>query len=241
MMGPMWRLRLLGARPTIFEPIEITPETVLSDALGEAIAQFKSLIYVDYADSQYEGWYVPIEVDLARRIGINVYRCDPSGRNITLDDRPPPEMPPLIVTHSRKDDAIVRDTVDWLRSRRAVDTQSRTVGPGDNELDPMGRWNRHIESCISDGGAMVVFWSRSASNSEVVQRDIEIAAAIPDHVFFPILLDDEPLRPPLDRFHALRLSADGRTIEDPWRLEFMLISWHELHRRRRRNSGPDRP
>lgn len=106
----------------------------------------------------------------------------------------------IFVSYSRTDARKVHELVRLLRTTGApvfLDVDSIDLG---------SRWREKISEAIAAAEAVLVFWSRTASESTEVAVEYETAIALARSVI-PVALDDTPFPPALAQFNGLSLAG----------------------------------
>jgi hypothetical protein len=108
-------------------------------------------------------------------------------------NEPPVHTTLVFASYSRRDTRIVAPICKMLRAGGvAVFRDDESIRPGD-------RWRGILTSSISDADSVFVFWSRAASKSKWVGKEIEQAVKLEKRLV-PILLDYTPLSETLSEF-----------------------------------------
>jgi hypothetical protein len=179
--------------PVIFPPIDIPVTDFVSEPILKTIEACDSLVFFDTPDSLASFW-VPFEIEHAKRHNRRVYKFSPLQRNITEDQSPPIELP-VYVSFAAVDEARVREVVLWAKHRRNFDLwYQEQTGPLNEIFD---RTNIELERSMRAGGYLVAFvsaWSATRGNlrNEVIKAR-EISA---DHVLIAWLDDPADLSIP---------------------------------------------
>lgn len=102
----------------------------------------------------------------------------------------------LFISYSRKDIRIVAPIVQLLR-----------IGGGnifrdEDSIAPGKRWKAELEKAIDAADTVILFWSKSSSQSEQVRAEYERAMEHKKDVV-PVLMDDEPLVASLQQYQHL--------------------------------------
>ena len=182
-----------GVAPFVFPPITVKPDEFVSDPLINAVLDCDGLIYLRGGASDHSFW-VALERDYALRAGKQVFAFDMATRKLTKDTGSPLDLA-AFPSYQHQDAGQVRQIVDYLNKKRHFDMWLDV-----KNLVAGSEWVKEISSSLFTrlrrGGYVVVFWSRNASRSEYVNKEIERAAkgisGFNDRVLFG-LLEDCPL------------------------------------------------
>lgn len=177
-----------GITPFVFPPITVRPEEFVSDPLIDAVLACDGLVYLRGGASDRSFW-VALERDYALRSGKKVFAFDAATGELTRDPGGPLDLA-AFASYQRRDAGQVRQIADFLKQKRHFDMWLDVA-----DLSAGGDWQKEISSSLSSrlarGGYAVIFWSRSAGNSEWVKHEIELAAngmaGFNDRVLFGLL------------------------------------------------------
>ena len=114
--------------PIIFPPIDLPLNEFVSDRLLDAVEDCKCLVFMDTAASKSSFW-VPLEIEHAKRQKRTVYRFDPNLRRISEDVSPPLELP-IYISFAAVDEARVREIALWAKHKRGFNL----LVPGANRI-----------------------------------------------------------------------------------------------------------
>lgn len=174
----------------LFPPITVKPDQFVSDRLIGSLLDCDGLIYLRGGKSAQSFW-VAFERDYALRAGKQVLAADPVTLDVVRDTGAPLDLAAFASYH-RDDAPRVREIADYLIRERYFDFWLDVAG-----LKAGDDWQKEISESLADrlkrGGYAVVFWSRIASESLWVRREIEMAtegiANFNDRVLFALLED----------------------------------------------------
>ncbi|MDX2162996.1 MAG: hypothetical protein SF162_16895 [bacterium] len=190
-----------GVRPYIFKTVLARPDQMVSNTLIEMILACDGLIYLEKGHSAASFW-VAFERDYALRAGKPVYRYDPDTGTIHRCAIAPMQLP-IFPAFRSLDYPALEKLFTIMRQERffdlfipPVDTQGRRpfiVNMND------GTFETNLYKRLNQGGYVVIFWSRHASESEHVHQFI-----VNGYRYFPsdnpefhrmifVLLDTTPL------------------------------------------------
>jgi len=94
--------------------------------------------------------------------------------------------PPIFVSYSHRDAALVRPVVALLRASEAQ------VFRDADSLRPGKKWRDQLATAIRESEIVLVFWCHHAHGSEEVRKEY-LAARGQDKDLLPVLIDDTPL------------------------------------------------
>jgi len=174
----------------VFPPITVEPDQFVSNQLIGALLDCDGLIYLRGGRSAQSFW-VAFERDYALRAGKQVFAADPVTFDLTRDVESPLDLAAFASYH-RDDAPRVREIADYMTRERYFDLWLDTAN-----IKAGSDFQTEISQSLADrlkrGGYAVIFWSRRASESAWVRREIEMAAQgvanFNDRVLFA-LLDD---------------------------------------------------
>jgi len=156
--------------PVIFPPIDVPVTEFVSDRILDAVEDCKCLVFMDTAVSKRSFW-VPLEIEHAKRQKRTVYRFDPSLRRISEDVSPPLELP-IYISFVAVDEARVREIALWAKHRRGFNLWYQEQIGLLNEI--FERTHAELWSTMEAGGHLIAFvskWSATRGNlrNEVVK------------------------------------------------------------------------
>ena len=101
---------------------------------------------------------------------------------------------PAFVSYSRKDAPLVRAVIKEQRYLYFyLDT---------DDTPPGSDWEEEHRERIAKSNPFLLFWSKNSAQSENVEREWQLALQFEKRIV-PVLVDDTPLKTPLDRLHAV--------------------------------------
>jgi hypothetical protein len=116
-------------------------------------------------------------------------------------------MSHIFFSYSRKDKALAEEIIQQLRSVGFVIWQDvSSIRGGEN-------WLRAIQQGIAEAAAVVVLWSKHASESQWVGREIDLAQ-VGEKSLIPLLHDDTALPSGLTLSNGLPVNDRERLIRD---------------------------
>ena len=177
-----------GVAPFVFPPITVQPDEFVSDPLINAVLDCDGLIYLRGGASDHSFW-VALERDYALRAGKQVFAFDTATFELTRDTGAPLDLA-AFTSYQHQDAGQVRQIVDYLNQKRHFDMWLDV-----KDLAAGSEWAEEMSSSLFNrlrrGGYAVVFWSRNASRSEYVNKELERAAkgmsGFNDRVLFGLL------------------------------------------------------
>ena len=223
----------------VFPPITVPPDQFVSDRLIESLLSCDGLIYLTGGVSDSSFW-VAFERDYAVRSSKRVFSADVRTLNITKHTENALDLS-VFASYHQEDQRRVREIADFLSRERyfdlSLDVQSLESGVN---------WQEEISHTLEDRlnrGYVVVFWSRSASESQFIRSELQQAATeisdFNDRVLFA-LLEDVPLPDFWLRFHepAVQLysKAERSTTQ---RLDDLVVRLYWLIYRKTRHRDLD--
>ena len=176
----------------VFPPITVGPYEFVSNPLIEAILDCDGLIYLRGGKSDQSFW-VAFERDYALRGGKQVFAAELAPLQLVQDTGPPLDLAAFASYH-RNDAPRVREIADFLTRERHFDLWFDGTGFGIEGLEK--ELTESLGNRLKRGGYAILFWSRKASESLWVRKELELAAKdisdFNDRVLFA-LLEDCPL------------------------------------------------
>jgi len=173
----------------VFPKITVSPKQMVSNQLLKAIDGCDSLVYLTGDHSINSPW-VTLEKDYALRTNKPVYSFDAAKKCFTRDRSNPMDIP-VFPTYSRSDE----EQVDWIlrvmKDERYFDLfiDYEDIIPGDNIT---GSINNGVSSRLQQGGYVVVFWGKAASECEWVKYELSMSAKrFPEQILLAQLDDTE--------------------------------------------------
>ena len=182
-----------NVKAVVFPPITVKPDQFVSTQLITAILDCDGLVYLRGGRSAQSFW-VAFERDYALRAGKQVFAADPATLDVVRDTEAPLDLAAFASYH-HGDAPRVREIVEYMKHERYFDLwlDVEDIGAGAD-------WRKAISESLTDrlkrGGYEVVFWSRRASESQEVRKEIKMAIKstvnFNDRVLFA-LLDECPI------------------------------------------------
>src|SRR5215813_11487876 len=203
--------------PIVFPPITVRPHELVSTQLIETLLSCDGLSYLSGGSSDRSFW-VAFERDYAIQAGKQVFSADVDTLKVTEHTGSALDLA-VFPSYVQEDRSRVSEVADFLKRERHFNLWSA------DDLQAGENWRERIYHEFDDRlerGYGVAFWSRSASVSQRMRRDLERAARgtseFNDRVLFA-LLDDVP--PPAFwlRFQdpAVQLYGDAeRAMHQRW-------------------------
>lgn len=230
------RERVRGrARLTVFPPITVPPEQMVSNDLLRAIRECDTLVYLKGGRSARSPW-VTLERDYALRSGMDVYGFDPASLAIEKDGSAPLHLP-VFPSYSRKDGDRVERLLKIMRDERSFDIflDRDDLAPG---MEIQQTLTRAIDDRLASGGYLALFWSLQASTSMWVREETKrVLERYPDRVM-PALLDPVELPASVNDVASVTLyREDGRGI-DLRRLDDLIVRLYWLIHRNTTTTAP---
>ncbi|MCB9787647.1 MAG: toll/interleukin-1 receptor domain-containing protein [Deltaproteobacteria bacterium] len=128
--------------------------------------------------------------------------------------------PKVFCSYARADAATVASAVKVVRA------VSVSVFMDVDTIPPGAKWRKEITAGIWEAKRVLVFWSRSAADSEWVRQEWELAHRW-NKIIVPVLLDDTPLPEILSEYNAI----DGRALAPSReRLGMAIVAWEATDR-----------
>jgi hypothetical protein len=213
------------AQLSVFPPINVTPEEMVSNELLRTIRRCDSLIYIVGGQSSTSPW-VTLERDYALRFGLDVYFFDQQNATIERDTSAPLDLL-VFASYSHADDERVQDLLDFMRRKRSFDIFKDKKILGLTPTNGAEALNA-IDSRLERGGYLALFWSYKSSESRWVNQEMRRAfLRSPDRIM-PVLLDPIELPPELDNVIPVKLyRKDGLGI-DKRRLDDLIVRLYWL-------------
>lgn len=105
-------------------------------------------------------------------------------------------------SYARKDSAATQDHVETMRANGFIIWQD--TSEGDDGIDPGKDWVDAIEQGVKspDCKGIILQWSKNAEASKWVNKEIQMGIEA-GKTIYPILLDDTPLPPNIERANAV--------------------------------------